>query len=169
FRRNINTGIPWGRGNGWTIFSLTEILMALPEDHPKRNFLLGFFRDLACGYLACQDNNGMWHQVLNMPSSYMETSCTAMFICAFSRGLRYGWFDGDVKPYRAASEKAWQALEKYSIDKEGNVHGVCRGSEFSFNPRYYAEHLLPRLNDTHGIGIVLLAGVELLKLRGKEK
>ena len=165
FRRDINTGIPWGRGNGWTIFSLTEILMVLPENHPKREFLLQFFRELASGYLACQDENGMWHQVLNMPSSYIETSCTAMFICAFSRGIRYGWFDCDPAPYRIASEKAWQALEKYSVDRDGNIYGVCRGSEFSFNPKYYAEHLLPRLNDTHGIGIVLLAGVELLKTR----
>ena len=87
-----------------------------------------------------------------------------MFICAFSRGIRYGWFSGSVDPYRVSVQKAWQALEKYSIDKDGNIHGVCRGSEFAFNPRYYAEHLLPQLNDTHGIGIVLLAGVELLSL-----
>jgi rhamnogalacturonyl hydrolase YesR len=179
FERNMNTGVPWGRGNGWTIFSLSELLMVLPEDHPRRPFLLEFFRDLAAGYLACQDENGMWRQVLNMPSAYVETSCTAMFICAFSRGLRFGWlnsgsglpdpscaaFPGDAALYRIAAEKAWKALERYSIDKNGNVYGVCRGSEFSFNPRYYAEHLLPRLNDTHGIGIVLLAGVELLKLR----
>ena len=166
FSRDMNTGVPWGRGNGWTIFSLTELLMVLPEDHPRRNFLLDFYRTLAEGYLACQDENGMWHQVLDMPSSYIETSCTAMFICAFSRGIRCGWFDCDTAPYRAAAEKAWQALEKYSIDNEGNVHGVCRGSEFSFNPRYYSDHLLPRLNDTHGIGIVLLAGVEALRLSG---
>ena len=170
FKRNMNTGIPWGRGNGWTIFSLTEILMVLPKDHPKTSFLIDFFISLAAGFLACQDENGMWHQVLDMPSSYIESSCTAMFICAFSRGIRFGWFDKgsapiDTKPYQIAAEKAWQALEKYSIDKEGNLHGVCRGSEFAFNPQYYAEHLLPRLNDTHGIGIVLLAGVELLKLR----
>ncbi|GHV38982.1 hypothetical protein AGMMS49546_10290 [Spirochaetia bacterium] len=165
FKREMNTGIPWGRGNGWTIFSLTELLLVLPPDHPKRNFLLGFFRTLAAGYLACQDAGGMWHQVLNMPSSYPETSCTAMFICAFSRGIRNHWFDGDTLQYSIAADKAWRALERNSIDREGNVYGVCRGSEFAFNPRYYAEHLLPRLNDTHGIGIVLLAGVELLKLK----
>ena len=168
FRRNKNNGIPWGRGNGWTFFSLTELLMALPEKHPKREKLIEFYRELASGYLANQDENGMWHQVLNMPSSYIETSCTAMFICGFSRGIRNGWFAGskeDNYPYRVAAEKAWLALENYSVDQEGNIHGVCRGSEFSFNPRYYAEHLLPRLNDTHGIGIVMLAGVELLKLR----
>jgi rhamnogalacturonyl hydrolase YesR len=165
FERGMNTGIPWGRGNGWTIFSLSELLMVLPRDHSRRPFLLDFFRTLASGYLACQDESGMWRQVLNMAGSYIETSCTAMFICAFSRGLRFGWLDADGASYRTAAEKAWRALEKYSIDRDGNVWGVCRGSEFSFNPRYYAEHLLPRLNDTHGIGIVLLAGVELLKTR----
>jgi len=164
-KRNMNTGIPWGRGNGWAIFSLTELLMTLPSDHPRREFLLGFFRQHSAGVLARQDGDGMWHQVLDMSASYQETSCTAMFICAFCRGLRYGWFDGGESAYRNAAEKAWSALENHSIDKSGAVHGVCRGSEFAFNPRYYAEHLLPRLNDTHGIGIVLLAGVELLKLR----
>ena len=171
FKRSMNTGVPWGRGNGWTIFSLTELLMVLPGNHPRREFLMDFFRKHAAGCLACQDENGMWHQVLDMPSSYVETSCTAMFIAAFCRGIRYGWFNnseaGGTEPYRAAAEKAWQALEARAIDNDGNIHGVCRGSEFSFNPRYYAEHLLPRLNDTHGIGIVLLAGVELLKLRNQ--
>jgi rhamnogalacturonyl hydrolase YesR len=164
FKRKMNTGIPWGRGNGWTGFSLSELLLALPEDHPRRNFLIEFFRDLCAGFLARQDENGMWHQVLNIPVSYPETSCTAMFICAFSRGIRYRWLE-DTAPYREAAEKAWKALERYGIDRAGNVHGVCRGSEFAFNPRYYAEHLLPRINDTHGIGIVLLAGTEILKLR----
>ena len=164
-KRNMNTGVPWGRGNGWAIFSLTELLMALPPDHPRSEFLLGFFRQHAEGVLARQDEDGMWHQVLDMPGAYQETSCTAMFTCAFCRGLRYGWFDGGEAAYRNSAEKAWRALENHSIDKSGAVHGVCRGSEFAFNPRYYAEHLLPRLNDTHGIGIVLLAGVELLKLR----
>ncbi|MDR0589536.1 MAG: glycoside hydrolase family 88 protein, partial [Spirochaetaceae bacterium] len=164
FTRKMNTGVPWGRGNGWTVFSLSELLPALREDHPRRNFLLAFFRDLCAGFLACQDAQGMWHQVLTMPESYPETSCTAMFICAFSRGIRGHWLE-DPAPYREAAEKAWKALERSAIDGAGNIHGVCRGSEFAFNPRYYAEHLLPRLNDPHGIGIVLLAGTEILKLR----
>jgi hypothetical protein len=41
---------------------------------------------------------------------------------------------------------------------------VCRGSEFSCSRRYYAEQLLPRLDDTHGIGIILLALCEGEKL-----
>jgi rhamnogalacturonyl hydrolase YesR len=163
FERGMNTGIPWGRGNGWTIFSLSELLMVLPPEHPGREELLVFFRTLSAAYLALQSENGRWHQVLNMASSYPETSVTAMFIASFCRGVRLGWFN-DPRPYRAAAEKAWYALEQNAIDRNGTVYGVCRGSEFAFNPRYYAEHLLPRVNDTHGIGIVLLAGIELLKI-----
>ena len=165
FNRDMNTGVPWGRGNGWTIFSLTELLQVLPANHPKREFLLSFFRTLSKAYLSFQDENGMWHQVINMKESYPETSCTAMFICAFARGIRNGWFTENTEKYREACNKAWKALTRISIDVKGNVYGVCRGSEFAFNPRYYAEHLLPRLNDTHGIGIVILAGVELLRLQ----
>ena len=70
----------------------------------------------------------------------------------------------DTSKYRESAMRAWAALEKCAIDKAGNLYGVCRGSEFSFNPKYYSEHLLPQLNNTHGIGITLLAGVEILKL-----
>lgn len=164
FRRDMNTGVPWGRGNGWTIFSLSELLQVLPKDHKERPALLSFFRELAEGYLAVQDESGMWHQVLNMPESYPESSCTSMFICAYSRGIRNGWFEGDTAAYRKAAMKAWNALERTAIDKKGNLYGVCRGSEFAFNPTYYSEHLLPQLNNTHGIGITLLAGVEMMKL-----
>ena len=168
FRRDMHTGVPWGRGNGWTIFSLSELLQVLPADHKARPELLSFFRELADGFLAVQDESGMWHQVLDMPESYPESSCTSMFICAYSRGIRNSWFEGDTSRYRAAAMKAWNALERCAIDKKGNLYGVCRGSEFAFNPRYYSEHLLPQLNNTHGIGITLLAGVEMLKLNAYE-
>ncbi len=163
FRRNLATGIPWGRGNGWTLFSLSDLLARLPRNHRLRPSLITFFRDLSFGILRHQDSIGMWHQVLTHPDAYPETSCTAMFACAFARGVRHGWFQ-DAQPYQQAALKAWDALTKTSIDRAGNVHGVCRGSEFSFSPDYYKYDLLPRLNDTHGIGIVLLAGAEILQL-----
>jgi rhamnogalacturonyl hydrolase YesR len=156
--------MPWGRGNGWTVFSLSELLAVLPQDHTLRPDLLAFFSSLCQGYLALQDPQGMWHQVLTHPDAYPETSCTSMFTYAFARGIRYGWLERP-QPYVKAVFKAWEALNRTSIDKGGNVHGVCRGSEFSFTPEYYKKELLWNLNDTHGVGIVLLAGVEVLRLR----
>lgn len=163
FARGLATGVPWGRGNGWVIFSLSELLAVLPETHALRPELLKFFRELSEGYLALQDASGMWHQVLTEPDSYPETSCTSMFTYAFARGVQYGWLEQPERYVRAVFQ-AWEALNRTSIDRQGNVHGVCRGSEFSFTSEYYKKDLLWNLNDTHGIGIVLLAGVEVLRL-----
>ena len=163
FGHNMATGIPWGRGNGWCLFSLSEILEMLPLDHPNRPALLDFFNELCKGYLALQGPHGLWHQVLNDPEAYEETSCTAMFAYAFARGVRFGWLKDPAK-YVDAVRKAWKGLTQISVDYLGNVHGVCRGSNYAFTTDYYKYELLWRTNDTHGIGIVMLAGGEVLKL-----
>lgn len=163
FKYDSKTNVPWGRGNGWVVFSMTELLEVLPEDHPKRNDLIEFLNTLCEGYLALQDDEGMWHQVLNDHESYPETSCTSMFIYAFSRGVRFGWLKNPEK-YVKAIYKAWKGISKTSVDSNGNVYGVCRGSEFSFIADYYKYELGWNLNDTHGTGIVMLAGIEVIRL-----
>lgn len=163
FKYDSKTNVPWGRGNGWVVFSMTELLEVLPEDHPKRNDLIEFLNTLCEGYLALQDDEGMWHQVLNDHESYPETSCTSMFIYALSRGIRFGWLKNPEK-YVKAIYKAWKGISKTSVDSNGNVYGVCRGSEFSFIADYYKYELGWNLNDTHGTGIVMLAGIEVIRL-----
>ena len=48
--------------------------------------------------IAYQDAQGMWHQLLDKPDSYPETSCTAMFVIAIARGVNRGWRDMMVCP-----------------------------------------------------------------------
>ena len=163
FKYYSKTNFPFVLGNGWVVFSMTELLEVLPEDHPKRNDLIEFLNTLCEGYLALQDDEGMWHQVLNDHESYPETSCTSMFIYAFSRGIRFGWLKNPEK-YVKAIYKAWKGISKTSVDSNGNVYGVCRGSEFSFIADYYKYELGWNLNDTHGTGIVMLAGIEVIRL-----
>ncbi len=163
FKYDTKTNVPWGRGNGWVVFSMTELLEVLPEDHPKREGLIEMLNTLCEGYLKLQDNDGMWHQVLNDWESYPEASCTSMFIYAFSRGIRFGWLNNPEK-YLKAVYKGWEALTKTAVDADGNVYGVCRGSEFAFIPDYYKYELGWNLNDTHGTGIVMLAGIEVIRL-----
>lgn len=163
FKYDTKTNVPWGRGNGWVVFSMTELLEKLPENHARRGELIEFLNTLCEGYLKLQDEKGMWHQVLNDWDSYPETSCTSMFIYAFSRGIRFGWLNNPEK-YVKAIYKAWEAISKTSVDTDGNVYGVCRGSEFSFIPDYYKYELGWNLNDTHGTGIVMLAGIEVIRL-----
>ncbi|MDF2936994.1 MAG: hypothetical protein K0Q90_2367 [Paenibacillaceae bacterium] len=165
FKQGMATMVPWGRGNGWPAFTLSELLEALPAGHPQRQELLGFFNEFCSGLLGLQGSGGLWHQVLTDPESYEETSCTAMFVYAFCRGVRLGLLE-DPEPYMEAALRGWAGLTRHAVDQWGNVYGVCRGSKYSFSPDYYKYDLTWSLNDTHGIGIVLLAGVEVAAMLG---
>ena len=80
------------------------------------------------------------------------------------QGVKNGWYGEEAFLYREATEKGFKGLTEYCIDKDGSVYGVCKGSGFSFTKEYYRDELFWVVNDNHGIGIVLLAGNELLDL-----
>ena len=153
------TGIHWGRGNGWVLFTLTEILRVIPKDNIHYKEILKWFNELSEGFYNCIDENGMLHQLLDDKESYMETSCTAMCIVAFMRGIKASWLND--KKYMEAAYKMWDALCKYSIRYNGDIYGVCCGSAFSFREEYYKNELPWNINDTHGTGIVLLAAMSV--------
>lgn len=165
----LQTKVPWGRGNGWVLFSLAELLEVMPSHHREREDILRIYRLLSEGYAKVQDEEGMWHQVLTVPESYREASCTAMFVYGFAKGVRRGWLT-DREKYRSAAEKGWKALCDTVIDWKGNIYGVCRGSGYSFSKEYYGKELSWNFNDTHGTGIVMLAGMEVEKMiNGREE
>src|SRR5690606_21907040 len=70
---NKATNIPWGRGNGWAIFSITELLEVLPADHAERVKIIDLYNRLVAGYIKLQGKNGIWHQVLNRDDTYEES------------------------------------------------------------------------------------------------
>ena len=153
--------VPWGRGNGWVFITLTEVMMRMSETDPRFTALLDIFRGFAKGIAAVQDQNGMWHQVMTMSDTYEETSCTGMFAIGMLRGAVHGWID---KEYIGNTERAVAALCEKSIDTEGNVLGVCRGSGCSYDPGYYAQ-LGTIDNDDHGTGIILTLFAEYLNYK----
>ena len=109
-----------------------------------------------------QSPGGLWRQVLNREeeASYPETSCTAMFLLAFARGVKNGWLDDSYLP---AIRSAWNGLMNSSVDREGNVYGVCMGSGCAMEAEYYFD--IPTIkNDDHGTGVVLAAASELYDL-----
>lgn len=149
------TGVPWGRGNGWALFSLSELLENIHENHESFEEIKTFFVELSEGFLNAMDSCGMCHQVLDDIESYAEASCTAMCAAAFARGVTLGLLPKE--PYAKAAEKAVQALKDFCIDEDGNIYGVCVGSGYSFTKEYYKNELPWNINDTHGTGIILIA------------
>jgi rhamnogalacturonyl hydrolase YesR len=164
FSQNRPNNIPWSRGNGWAVFSITELLEILPAGHKDFEQITDLYNRLVTGIIRLQGENGLWHQVLNREDTYEEASSTAMFLCSFVRGITKGYIRPELLEKAAQSAfKAWDGLTARAIDYQGNIYGVCRGSGFSFSSDYYRD-LSWNYNDTHGIGIILLAGTEIMRL-----
>lgn len=153
--------IPWGRGNGWVMWTLTEILMAADGDAAYED-ILTLFREMSSRLRQLQGADGLWHQVLNREEagSYPETSCTGMFLLAMTRGIRNDWLD---ESYLPCMEKTWKGLLSKSIDREGNVYGVCMGSGCAHEAEYYYK-IPTTINDDHGTGVILAAASEYAAL-----
>ncbi len=152
--------VSWGRGNGWIFISLADMLSHMPKETDGYAWLLQLFCEFAEGILRQQDESGLWHQVLDQPDSYLETSCTGMFLLGICKGMRYGWLERSV--YELPAKKAMEGLLKKCIDEDGNIYGVCKGSGCSMDARYYKE-LGTVNNDDHGTGIVLSALAEFVR------
>lgn len=158
--------VPWGRGNGWVLLALSEVLTLLPQDYHGREEILSVYQKFAAGVLQYRDKkHGMWHQVVNNPESYLETSGSAMFIIALARGVRFGWIASE---YQTDLVEAWEALTENCIDTEGNVYGVCKGSGCNMEEKYYLK-LGTMINDDHGVGIVLHAGSEIMNMLHQDR
>jgi unsaturated rhamnogalacturonyl hydrolase len=158
-----DTGRPgvafWGRANGWALMAQVELLERLPPDDSRRDTLLALLRRHVAGLARYQDTTGLWHQLLDRSDSYLETSASAMFTWAIARGVDRGWLD---PTYAAAARRGWRGVLS-RIRPDGRIEGVCAGTGVSDDLADYYRRPTP-LNDVHGVGAVLLAGSEVLRL-----
>lgn len=149
----------WARGNGWMAVGMAELLRNLPPDSPHRPRILTGFRAMMTALLANQDESGMWHQLIDGPDSYPETSGTAMFTYAFITGVQLGVLD--EKTYGPAARKGWLALVGY-LDDNANLREVCAGTGTNTKREHYLKR--PRIaGDFHGQAPLLWCAAALLR------
>jgi unsaturated rhamnogalacturonyl hydrolase len=156
----------WGRGDGWMAAGMSKLLLSLPKDNPDRPRILDGYRKMMAALLKNQDNNGMWHQLIDDPTAWPETSSTAMFTFAFITGVKEGWLDADT--YGPAARKAWLSLTTY-LDGNYDLREVCQGTN-KYDPKtdgpdghaYYLAR--PRITgDMHGQAPMLWCAAALLR------
>lgn len=155
----------WSRGNGWALWAVTNILSELPKNHPLYKKLLKHYREHVEGITTWQDKSGLWHNLLNVPESYLETSGTAIFTLCIARGIMNGWLNG--KKYTPIVEKGWAGIETM-IDEQYQVHGITVGTNGTTDINYYLERPTA-LNDCHGLFPVIIAAIQVDKLRSMNK
>ena len=149
----------WGRANGWALVAQVDLLDRLPQNHPQRDTLLALLRRHILGIAQYQSGEGLWHQLLDKVDSYLETSCSAMFTYTIARAVNKGY----IEPrYASIAQRGWEGVQS-KIRPDGQVEGVCTGTVVSDDLVHYYRRPAP-LNDVHGIGTILLAGAEVLRL-----
>jgi unsaturated rhamnogalacturonyl hydrolase len=114
----------WARANGWVAWAVSEALLYMPPDHEAYQEILNIFRIHMHGLQQYQHRSGLWHQVIDRPDSYLETSASAMFVLAMSRGVRKGWLD---ESYRSTALKGWKGISS-KISDEGVVGRDLQGN-----------------------------------------
>ncbi len=163
FYHTTSAPVHWGRGNGWVAAAMTEVLLAIPEDHPQRAQLLTKYQNMMAGLVACQSKSGMWYQVLNMvndPRDWPETSCTGIFVFALATGVKQGWLP--EVPYKKAALDGWAALSNY-VDSQGRPLHYCMWMSHSSGVQYYLDR--PREDWLqHGQAPVIWAATAIKRL-----
>jgi unsaturated rhamnogalacturonyl hydrolase len=150
----------WGRANGWAIMAMAELLTELPSNHPHRAQVLAIFRAHAEGLRRVQAPSGLWHQLLNRPASYEETSASAMFVFAMARGIRYGWLSNAT--FRPVVMRGWNGLTT-KVNATGQVEGTCVGTSLGWDDTYYLNRPTS-VDAAHGYGPIFLAGADVINL-----
>ena len=148
----------WGRGNGWVAAGMAELLSELPKSNSHYKSILKGYKKMMKTLVKNQDEDGMWHQLIDHPESFKETSSTGMFGFAMTVGVKKGLLP--KKPYSEASRKAWNALTTY-INDDGKIREVCIGTGQSKDVNFYLTR--PRTTgDLHGQAPILWFAYSLL-------
>lgn len=149
----------WGRADGWALMAMAELLTVLPETHPERNHVLEIYRRAAQGVTEYQSATGLWHQLLDKPDSYLETSASAMFTYAIARGVNRGWLSPIYGP---VAQAGWQAVA-HRVRDTGEIDGICVGTTAAYDAVYYYNRPTS-VRAMQGYGPTLMAGAEMIQL-----
>ncbi|MGI8880252.1 MAG: glycoside hydrolase family 88 protein [Jatrophihabitans sp.] len=104
----------WGRGQGWALLGLTDLVALLPSDHPDRVELCAAATRLIDGVLHYQSANGSWHTLIDDPTSGAESTTSAFLAAGFHRAAELGLVSRPT--VRSAIGNAWAAVLSHERD-----------------------------------------------------
>lgn len=146
----------WGRGNGWVLGGLVEMLRELPAKSKYRPFYQDLFQKLCRRIAGLQNNDGFWHASLLDPASYPspETSCSGFFVYALAYGINEGLLPKDE--FLPMVEKGWKALLT-AVGEDGKLGYV---QPIGADPKKVTSDM----TEVYGPGAFLLAGTEVYRM-----
>jgi unsaturated rhamnogalacturonyl hydrolase len=101
---------------------MTRVIKALPKgmaDEKKR--LIKYVEEVIEGCLAYQRKDGLFHDVVNNPRTFVETNLAQMLAYSIYRGIQGGWLDAG---HRKHADRMRRAAHK-KVDAYGLVQDAC--------------------------------------------
>jgi rhamnogalacturonyl hydrolase YesR len=146
----------WGRGNGWVVAGLVNLLKTLAVDSPYRSFYEDLFKEQICKLAKLQNPDGFWRASLLDPESYPspETSATALIAYSIAYGIKNNLLEKGR--YYPVLTKAWDSLVS-AVDENGKLGWV---QPIGADPKKVTKEM----TSVYGVGTFLLAGSEIYKL-----
>ncbi len=146
----------WGRGNGWVLGGLCEILQALPAKDKHRAYYEQLFVTLATRVAELQSEDGYWHASLLDPASYPspETSATGFIVYALAYGMNEGLLDKAT--FEPVVVKGWKAMLA-AVNADGKLGYV---QPIGADPRKVTREM----TEVYGVGAFLLAGCQIHRM-----
>lgn len=155
-REANGTKVFWGRGNGWVLGGLVELLRGLPAGSKYRPFYEDLFVRMASRVVRCQGEDGFWRASMLDLDSYPspETSASGFFVYALAYGINEGLLPRDS--FLPAVEKGWKALLS-AVEEDGKLGYV---QPIGADPKSVTRDM----TEVYGPGAFLLAGTEMYRL-----
>ncbi len=126
-KREFKDASCWGGGNGWAAAGLARVIRSMPRERKTdRERLSGFVHALVDGCLVHQRPDGLFHNAVDDPATFVETNLAQMLAYAVYTGVAEGWLMGS---YRAHADRMCAAA-RAKMDTYGFVQGVCGAPEF---------------------------------------
>jgi len=128
-RKEFSRAAFWGVGNGWAATGMTRVLGSLPVTmRSERERIAGYVGETLEGCLAHQRMDSLFHDVVDDPSTFVETNLAQMLAYAIYRGVAGGWLN---RTYLSRADAMRERVYEM-VDERGLVQGVCAAPTFDY-------------------------------------
>lgn len=112
----------WGSGNGLAVTGLTRMLRFIPSGmSEEKEELTDFLKELIDGCLVYLREDGLFHNIIDDTSSFVEVDLSQMLAYAIFSGIYYGYLGFD---YRGKADLMRKAVNE-KTDTYGFVNDAC--------------------------------------------
>ncbi|WP_104841058.1 glycoside hydrolase family 88 protein [Sinorhizobium fredii] len=147
----------WARGNAWITVAIPELFELVPSLNPSdKRFLSNVLASQVRALKRHQRDDGMFHTLVNDPTSPVETSATAGIAYGILRGIEAGILRQED---RVHADRALMAVLG-QIDAEGVVQGVSDGTPMGHDLDFYRR--IPNLPTPYGQALTMLLLIDVL-------